>query len=113
MTAFAYVDRRFPFDRVAVWLGNRQPDGAGGGTAHVAAPLELVMEPTDPAGVDVPPTLLLSEVHARVLLDALAAHFGGTSEVQTLRRDYDAERARVDLLIGQLARPTGIDRGVS
>jgi len=39
---------------------------------------------------------------ARELLDALAGHFGGTSNSVQLRRDYDAERGRVDRLIGAI-----------
>lgn len=35
---------------------------------------------------------------ARALYDALAQHFGGTSNSKQLRADYDAERARVDKL---------------
>jgi hypothetical protein len=45
------------------------------------------------------PTLQLREDTARALLDILAQHFGGTSNTQQLRKDYDAERARVDKLI--------------
>lgn len=51
---------------------------------------------------DIAPTLRIDDAMARALLDALAAHFGGTSEVQTLRKDYLAERARVDKMIDAL-----------
>ena len=68
-------------------------------------------------GID-PNTGLVSELHpegtsrdpwtlpalpyhlALPLLDALARHFGGTGDTRQLRKDYDAERARVDRLIG-------------
>lgn len=45
------------------------------------------------------PTLRIPDEVARPLLDALANHYGGTSDSRTLRRDYEAERARVDKLI--------------
>jgi hypothetical protein len=48
------------------------------------------------------PSIRLPEHVARALLDALAEHFGGTSEVQTLRKDYLAERSRVDKMIDHL-----------
>jgi len=46
--------------------------------------------------------LRLPDDVARALLDALASHYGGTSDVQTLRRDYEAERKRVDTFIAHL-----------
>ena len=46
------------------------------------------------------PTLFLPDDIARPLLDALAQHYGGTGDTRTLRTDYEAERARVDRLIG-------------
>jgi hypothetical protein len=59
----------------------------------------------DPSvGYEVPPTIRLPEDAARALLDSLAAHFGGVSEVQTLRKDYLAERSRVDKLTDALIR---------
>ncbi len=39
---------------------------------------------------------------AKALLEALAEHFGGTGDTRTLRKDYDAERARVDRLVNHL-----------
>lgn len=44
------------------------------------------------------PTLILYDDEARALLDALVAHYQGAENTQTLRRDYDHERARVDKL---------------
>lgn len=45
-----------------------------------------------------PPPLRIPTDAARALYDALAQHFGGTSNSKQLRADYDAERARVDKL---------------
>jgi hypothetical protein len=42
---------------------------------------------------------------AHALLDALAAHYGGTSDLRRLRADYDAERRRVDKMIDRLTLP--------
>ncbi|HEY0641253.1 MAG TPA: hypothetical protein VGD67_26795 [Pseudonocardiaceae bacterium] len=50
---------------------------------------------------------LLDDDMARALLDALAAHYGGTGDTRQLREDYDAERGRVDRLIGALIDPNG------
>jgi hypothetical protein len=59
----------------------------------------------DPAtNLDLPPTFRLPEDAARALLDSLAGHFGGVSEVQTLRKDYLAERGRVDKLTDAIIR---------
>jgi hypothetical protein len=47
-------------------------------------------------GTDTQPTLTIHQDTARALLDALTRHF------HALRRDYDVERERVDLLTGAL-----------
>lgn len=99
MTGRAYVGANFPFDGVDVYLGHDL-----GGRRLVADPTELSWSPTPEgeATTAQPPTLRLPDDVARALLDALAAHYGGTSEVQTLRKDYLAERARVDKMIDHL-----------
>lgn len=63
----------------------------------------LAGTPTEvvPEGVE-GPLLRIPEDVARALLDALAQHFGGTSNSRQLRQDYDAERARVDKLIDSM-----------
>jgi len=53
------------------------------------------------------PTLTLDDDSAHALLDALTRHYQGAEDTRALRRDYDAERKRVDLLIGHLASVTG------
>lgn len=50
----------------------------------------------------VAPAIFLSDEIARPLLDALAAHYGGSGDTRMLRRDYDAERKRVDTLVEAL-----------
>lgn len=56
----------------------------------------LTFEDTPEAAL--PSTLSMPEDAARALHDALSRHFGGTGDTRQLRRDYDAERARVDQL---------------
>jgi hypothetical protein len=47
--------------------------------------------------------LRIDEDAARAMYEALAGYFGGAGhDTRALRKDYDAERARVDLMIGHL-----------
>jgi hypothetical protein len=48
--------------------------------------------------------LNMDEPVARALYEALARYFGGAPDMATVRRDYDAERARVDKFIEHLLR---------
>jgi hypothetical protein len=52
--------------------------------------------------------LFLPDEIALPLLNALAAHYGGTSDMRTLRADYVAERARVDKFIDAAIRNDSI-----
>lgn len=57
----------------------------------------------EPGGLEpVTPTLALGREEAHVLANALIGHFGGVDDQRLLRRDYDAERGRVDKMIGAL-----------
>lgn len=58
-------------------------------------PLDEVAAMTEPRA-----SLTLREDHARALLQALLRHYQGGDDLRALRKDYDAERARVDRLIG-------------
>jgi hypothetical protein len=51
--------------------------------------------------VNVDPLTLRDDM-ARSLLAALLRHYNGADDARMLRKDYDAERARVDRLIGAL-----------
>lgn len=55
----------------------------------------------------VEPTLRLGEDEARALLDGLVRHFQGAEDTRALRRDYDHERKRVDMLVGSLTQIAG------
>ncbi len=57
-------------------------------------------------GAMVEPTMVLDDETARPLLDALTRHYCGAEDTRALRRDYEAERKRVDGLIGDLAAVT-------
>jgi len=48
------------------------------------------------------PSLTLPDDLGRVLLDELAAYYGGVAGGRQQRADYEHERARVDRLIGHL-----------
>lgn len=71
----------------SVMLGWTQP--------HVKVVTEAGIEPDNDSW------LRLSEEDARAIYEALADHYGHTGhDTRALRRDYDAERARVDKLLG-------------
>lgn len=53
------------------------------------------------------PTVRLPQEAGRALLDALMHHYQGAEDTRQIRRDYDAERKRVDeqaKVIGDIAR---------
>lgn len=104
MSTRAYVQTDFTrFDGVAIHIVRERSDGE----VDLMLPAELVMQRVsrEGSGVVTEPSLRLPEDMARALLDALSAHFGGSSDVQTLRKDYMAERARVDKMIDCLVTP--------
>jgi hypothetical protein len=95
LTARAYVQDHFP-GGIGIYLG-RLGDNLRTQMVFTEQRSEIISE-----AVSRPPSFTLDEDEARALLDALAQHFGGTAEVQTLRRDYLDERGRVDRLINHL-----------
>lgn len=97
MTARVHVERSRWHDALDVYIGVRLPDGL-----RAARPVDLVMEPVEEAVAISEPTVRLPEDIARALCDQLVAYFGGSTEVQTLRKDYVAERGRVDKLTDAL-----------
>ena len=48
--------------------------------------------------------LRLPDEIARALYEALSRHYGGGGDMTSLRRDYDAERKRVDTFIAHLTQ---------
>lgn len=71
--------------------GSRNVYAPGGDTSQR-------ITPDDPTASNIVP-LSLRDDEARVLLAALHTYFGGADDTRLLRKDYEAERARVDKLI--------------
>jgi hypothetical protein len=82
-------------------LGVRTSDGGRAVTAIGANGVEMAAVEEGSAWGD---TLRIPTDAARALYDALAQHFGGTSNSKQLRAVYDAERARVDKFINHLIK---------
>lgn len=99
MTYRAHITHGIYGDDIAIYLVYNRGDDA-----FLVKPVELLTEriDRDTTTTTQAPSLRMDDDMARALLDALAAHYGGTSDVQTLRKDYLAERARVDKLIDRL-----------
>jgi hypothetical protein len=73
---------------------------------ELVLPTDLTVQRFDnsDAGMYRDPSLRFNDGMGVALLNALAAHFGGTSDVIRLQRDLAAERARVDKFIAHLTR---------
>lgn len=106
----AYVERDLFSDCVKIHLATRTADGS----FHVLHDDGAIRTYSrDEAATYEPmaqPFLRLPTELAYALLDALAAHFGGVSEVRQLRKDYEHERARVDRLIAHITTATAGER---
>ena len=63
-------------------------------------PIWRTIEPATQA----PPGLRIPDDVAKALLDALLDHYRGGHDARQLRKDYDAERARVDIFIKHLTK---------
>lgn len=103
----AYVERDFSGDLIRIHLAVRTGDDRmhvlhHDGTVHTYEP-----DHTAATIAYERPWLSLTDNMARKLLDELAAFYGGVSETRMLRKDYDAERARVDRFITYLTRGQG------
>jgi hypothetical protein len=66
---------------------------------------ERSLNPAPNTEVPIEP-LVLDNDEARALLTALLRHYDGGEDTRSLRRDYDAERKRVDLFIAHLTGGT-------
>jgi len=95
MTIRAHIAQKYWADTVEVFI----VDHAEMGRVRV-----LYMDETqsyrweehDEAVSDVKPTLQLPRDSGRALLQALVEHYNGADDTRALRRDYEAERKRVD-----------------
>lgn len=100
----------FAYDRLAIRWAIRDPEAMRpqqvakvGLSEFNGAVLEY--EPYEPDWSNgAKPTLSLTEAEARALLEALAAHFGGTGPARAARDDFLHERGRVDKLTDALIR---------
>jgi hypothetical protein len=94
MTVKAHVRYDLPRDQVQIGVS------ISNGEAHLtwAPPSARNYPAAEQPGEDA--WLSLNEDVARAIYDALADYFGhATNDVRQLRRDYDAERLRVDKFI--------------
>lgn len=63
---------------------------------------EFAADPVEPGQV-IPPSLVLREDVARAVYEALADYFGHAGhDARALRKDYEAERRRVDKVLDYL-----------
>lgn len=101
----------FAWDRIAIRFdvsdadmlvprqyGRLVPDEHGGAVLEYGPPEEVPGSAVPGAA----PTMSLTEAEGRALLEALAAHFGGSGPAQAAREDLLHERKRVDKLTDAL-----------
>lgn len=99
MTARAIVETDFMQDGIRVAISPRP------NRLIVWAGSVTVKETTPEMAPDSDMWLPLDRESGRALYEALADHFGHSgNDNRALRRDYDAERARVDRLIGHITK---------
>jgi hypothetical protein len=72
-----------------------------GGVEYTDGTTGWVTRAGDAAEPSITP-LTVNDEQGRALLAALLRHYNGADDARMLRKDYDAERARVDRLIGAL-----------
>lgn len=99
LPAKALVRAELERDGVSIAVRNGR-----GGVIDFERTKALYPDEEKPQGADLPAKpLYLREDEARAVYEALGRYFGGdATSNQRLRQDYDAERGRVDKLIGHL-----------
>jgi hypothetical protein len=93
-----HVQENYAAGGLDVWVAEK-----GDGRRTVLRP-DGAWTTAEPGTTLTDPSLRVPEGAGRALLEALARHYEGGEDTRALRRDYDAERARVDSLVGVLAR---------
>jgi len=96
-------------DAVQIAIVNEFPGDVANSPSRMIARFDgdiLTWEQVDPMVVT-KPTLTLTDDMARALMEELTRHYHGADDSRALRRDYDAERKRVDDLTGHLAFALG------
>lgn len=97
MTSKAHVEYDLAMDAVRLAV-TREQDGHR--QVLLWAPLGIARDPEEPNDEF---WLRLPESDARAIYEALGDYFGHAGhDVRALRKDYDSERARTDLLIRHL-----------
>ncbi|BBH17527.1 hypothetical protein Back2_18140 [Nocardioides baekrokdamisoli] len=107
MTSIAHIETAWARGGVKIGIGRRPDSSQGPRLVLRFAPPELETAPDDFESID--GRLFLADEDARALYEALAEHYGhAENDVRALRRDYDAERSRVDRLVGALIDGVGV-----
>jgi hypothetical protein len=102
VTAFAHVGKTDLLrQQIDFFVGQDH----GGGTYTLRQGADILTRVTPDDTEPAKPSFCLREDEARALLQSLIRHFDGGEDTRSLRKDYDAERARVDKLIDRLAQP--------
>lgn len=102
MTWIAQVEMTDPLRRyVGIHLGQLLPDNGLEVVSFGEGTVKRVPE-NESAG---PAGLKLRVDQGLALMQALNAYYGGIEDARSLRKDYDAERARVDKLLAHLTTP--------
>jgi hypothetical protein len=101
MTVKAHIEGNIMLQGIDVVLYREEGDYTyvwkpGGDTVHT-------YDRNNPVQPDDEP-MRLRDDEARALLTALLRHYEGGEDARSLRRDYDAERRRVDAFIDYLTR---------
>lgn len=103
MTARAHIRPNFALGGIDVALVTELPDGARRIRQWQPFHETVYTAPNDAATERSTDLLSIPDDEARALYEALAEHYGhGTNDTRDLRRDHDAERARVDKLTDAL-----------
>lgn len=93
---FCQIEPLWPMQSIALHLGI---DSSAGRLlkGHDGVHLVTTVEPEPPE--DYRPALTVSDSMGLLIVRELTRHYGGVEDTRSLRRDYDAERARVDKML--------------
>lgn len=97
--AYVEPDRTRPFGGVSIWLV-RELHIDGATRTEIVTSAEMAMRVLDESerGSYQPAALQIGDDLGRALLDALSAHYGGTSDIRRAREDLLHERTQRDKL---------------
>lgn len=104
----AILADQWDFGTVALYYETRSPEGHPRrvwGRDENGQEVHETVEPFSALANQLAPLLQLDEAQLRALQIALNRYFNGPDDARALRKDYDAERTRVDRLIDYLTAP--------